>query len=283
MISSKTKNMQKVGAAVELSLKTFATMNFILSIWLQGALNSILSLIQNLAIVVHFPLLNIMMPANIQIINAFLVPIITFEILDSTLTTKLIYQFDMVKQIILQQTLPEQFGDFGYETHNSLINVGSTFMFIVVYGVMILVLIVFKRLRKIYGSDSICGKLFTFMKKKLIYSFIIQVFISAFMELLIAVYLNLKVQIFSENGEVIGVIFSYLSLVVILGVLPMVYLWVVRRPKHELEHPSFRERWGKFYAQSRLTSRWNLYINFVSLIRRFQFIVFVLYVHEPSF
>ena len=65
-------------------------------------------------------------------------------------------------------------------------------MFIMFYGAMLLVTVVFKKLRRRYGSDSIVGSIFKLLKQKLVFSFIIQIFISAFMELLIAVYLNLK-------------------------------------------------------------------------------------------
>ena len=80
-----------------------------------------------------------------------------------------------------------------------------------------------------------------------------------------------------------GVYFSYFSLAVTLAFLPMVYLWVVMRPCHELENLAFKERWGSFYAESRMTSRWNLFYNFVSLARRFQLIFFVIYVPQPAF
>ena len=156
-------------------------------------------------------------------------------------------------------------------------------MFIMFYGAMLLVTVVFKKLRRRYGSESIVGSIFKLLKQKLVFSFIIQIFISAFMELLIAVYLNLKAQLFTRNGEILGVFFSYFCFVVILVVLPLLYLWVITRPFHLLEKPSFRERWGTFYAESRMTSRWNLYFNFVSLVRRFQFISFVLYVKIPAF
>ena len=65
-------------------------------------------------------------------------------------------------------------------------------MFIMFYGAMLLVTVVFKKLRRRYGSESAVGSIFKLLKQKLVFSFIIQIFISAFMELLIAVYLNLK-------------------------------------------------------------------------------------------
>ena len=96
-ISNTTQSMIKIASANALSIKIFASMNLVISIWLQGVLNSLLGLIQNLAIVVHFPLLNNPMPANIMMINAFLIPIVTFEVLDSAVTTQLFYRFDMIK------------------------------------------------------------------------------------------------------------------------------------------------------------------------------------------
>ena len=55
-----------------------------------------------MAIVVHFPLLNVPTPANVQVVNNFLVPIVTFELLDTAFTTELVYDFDDEKQILLQ-------------------------------------------------------------------------------------------------------------------------------------------------------------------------------------
>ena len=41
------------------------------------------------------------MPANFLVIINFLVPIVTFELLDSAFTTELIYEFDKVKHDLL--------------------------------------------------------------------------------------------------------------------------------------------------------------------------------------
>ena len=92
-----TKSQEKIGQVVESAMKAFGGMNIVISIWLQGVLNQILGVIQSLAIIVHFPLLAVPTPANVQMINNFLVPIVTFEVLDSALTTELVYDFDETK------------------------------------------------------------------------------------------------------------------------------------------------------------------------------------------
>ena len=121
--------------------------------------------------------------------NNFLVPIVTFELLDSAITTELVYDFNDVKHILLQQTIPEQITNLGYETHNSILNLGSTYLFVNVYAIFVVILLLLKYRLKNYG---IRRKIHNFLQEKLIFSFIIQLFVTTFMESLIAGYLNLR-------------------------------------------------------------------------------------------
>ena len=169
--------------------------------------------------------------------------------------------------------------NLGYETHNSILNLGSTFIFIIIYGIFVAIFLILKYKLPATGMRR---KFHDFLKQKLIFSFIIQTFISTFMEILIAGYLNLRAQIFSKNGEVLGVHFAYFSLGVSLVVLPALYTMVITRPIMELQNPQFYQTWGSFYAESKLTSRWNLLFNGISLLRRLQFVFFVIFISTPS-
>ena len=102
------------------------------------------------------------------------------------------------------------------------------------------------------------------------------------MEILIAGYLNLRAQIFTKNGETLGVLFAYFSLVFSLLILPITYAIVICRPLHELSAPEFYQKWSSFYAESRLSSHWSLLFNCFSLLRRLQFILLVIFVSVPS-
>ena len=84
-------------------------------------------------------------PAIVKVVNDFFVPIVTFEILDSMFEFIFkIFIFDEEKQQLLRQTIKEQFSDLGYETHNSVLNLGSTFIITVVYMVAVFVSLVFR-------------------------------------------------------------------------------------------------------------------------------------------
>ena len=116
------------------------------------------------------------------------------------------------------------------------------------------------------------------MSKKLFYGFVIQIFISSFMEILLSGFLNVQAPIYTKNGESLGVYVGYISLIITLFILPGTYIWVISRPLMEIENPEFREKWGTFYANTRIKSKWNLLFNFTSILRRFLFVFFVLYV-----
>ena len=61
--SNITTTSEKLGQTAETMMKSFTGMNFVLAVWLQGILNQLLGVIQSLSIVVHFPLLNVPLPA----------------------------------------------------------------------------------------------------------------------------------------------------------------------------------------------------------------------------
>ena len=60
----------------------------------QGAMSQLLSFINSLQMLIHLPLLNIIMPANVSSFMQLLVPVVQFDILDSSWTTELIFEFD---------------------------------------------------------------------------------------------------------------------------------------------------------------------------------------------
>ena len=222
-----TTNAEKVGEALEYTFKFLGTINLVLSIWLQGILNFILGAVQNLSFIVHFPLLDIAQPANFQNFNNFLVPIVTFELLDSAFTTELVYNFDDVKHQILRQTTLEQLENLGYETHNSILNLGSTFLFFCCY---LIAFILMSLLRVCKKKNPKIENAYSYLKNKLVWSFVIQLFISSYMEVLIGAYLNIRAPIITYHGDVAGLIFGYFSIATALVILPLVYFWIIMKP-----------------------------------------------------
>ena len=137
-------------------------------------------------------------------------------------------------------------------------------------------------MKLIYHKCGVGGDFYDFMSLKLFYAFIIQLFVSSFMEILISAYLNLKAPMFSKNGETLGVIVACLSLIGALIIMPAFYIGVVSRPMLDIENQEFRNKWGSFYSESNLSSRWSLIFNFTSILRRLMFIIFAFCVKIQS-
>ena len=123
-------------------------------------------------IVIHFPNLKVPTPANVKSINNFLVSIVTFDFLEAEHSSELVLDFDHDKQELLQQLIPEEFVETGYESHNSIITLGSIFVLIMFYTF-------FAALTKIIGvvskkkKSEFGMKVYKSLKQKFYYTFII--------------------------------------------------------------------------------------------------------------
>ena len=58
----------------------------------------------------------------------------------------------------------------GYETHNSILNMGSTFLFIILYAIFVVVAFITKHISIKFGVGL---KFYDFLRKKLFFGFII--------------------------------------------------------------------------------------------------------------
>ena len=196
------------------------------SIWLQGLLSRIFGVIRNLQIIIHLPLFNTVLPGNVDSVFQILIPIIQFDLLDSEYTTEKVLEFDTESQLALQPTLRDSIIEMGYETHNSLLNLGSSFLFILFYF-MVLILLLFVKIiswKTGYGTN-----MYIKIKKRLIFGTLISLFMEPFMEIIISAYLNIKAPVSSKNGEIIGIYTGYIAAVCACGVLPLTFLWVITR------------------------------------------------------
>ena len=116
--------------------------------------------------------------------------------------------------------------EMGYETHNSLLNLGSVSIFVFLYFVA-LVLLGF--LNIIVFSTGKGSKIYVYIKKRLIFSMLISLLMEPFMELVISAYLNIKAPLFTKNGEIIGIFTAYFMFTFACVILPLTYVWVITR------------------------------------------------------
>ena len=91
----------------------------------------------------------------------------------------------------------------GYETHNSILNLGTLSILLLVYIIGLIFLASLKICLVITGKGHYFYKA---LIKKLIFGFIISIFIEGYMEFLIAAYLNLIAPLDEEIGDIMALI-----------------------------------------------------------------------------
>ena len=106
-----------------------------------------------------------------------------FDIIDSSWTTEKIFEFDEEDLEEKSQDISDQTKDLGYETHNSVLNLGSIGIFSFLYFVKIgLLLLPLNLMRRHKVANALYQKLLTFM----IFSEILELNFDGYFEIMIA-------------------------------------------------------------------------------------------------
>ena len=130
----------------------------------------------------------------------------------------------------------------GYETHNSLLNLGSIFIFGCIYALRILIFLALKLVSKI------SKKKFKYTKKlkdQLFWSEGLSIFLETFFELVISGYFSTTARIVTSNGEIIGYIVGIGCLVIALVLLPLLLIYVQTMPVSKYSSTDFKTSIGQ--------------------------------------
>lgn len=84
-------------------------------------------------------MLSIAVPGNVSLLMSVLLPITQFDILDSEWTTELVLEFDEPSHEEYQYEIPDQTRDLGYETRNSMLNLGCIALFLAFYCLKVVI------------------------------------------------------------------------------------------------------------------------------------------------
>lgn len=136
--------------------------------------------------------------------------------------------------------------DLGYETHNSLLNLGSLWIFLTIYFIRVFIFGFAWLLRRKFKSKKL-KKFVKRWKKELFFSDFLAIVLEAYFEFLISGYLNWKYSLHQESGENLGTIYSYISLVLCLFVVPVMLVHQLVQKKKKYKSKTFMTKWGYFY------------------------------------
>jgi len=200
------------------------------------------------------------MPANVNSFLQVLVPVVQFDILDSSWTTEYIFEFD---EDYLEETskgIPDQTKNLGYETHNAVLNLGSIGIFsFLYYAKFAFLLAPLKLLRKYKLCDSLLTKLVSSM----IFSEILELNFDGYLEIIIAGVLDWQDNSSSRSnsrslsaydisnmtsGEIASNAIGGYSML-LSGLMPILSLWVAFQSNEYLSSPDFKQKYGAFTHQ----------------------------------
>ena len=99
---------------VDVTVKTAIISNFIINILISGALSYLWGLINCLQIVSHFPLINVLMPANCQLLFSILIKMATFDVVPVDPIMDFIARYLRVTDD--SYLIEQNFKDFGFKT-----------------------------------------------------------------------------------------------------------------------------------------------------------------------
>ena len=76
------------------TLVSLLVSTFIMSAFFKCSMNLLLSFLNQLLLVIHLPMFRIIIPGNVITVFEMIIPIYTFDILDPSYTTELLFEFD---------------------------------------------------------------------------------------------------------------------------------------------------------------------------------------------
>ena len=102
------------------------------------------------------------------------------------------------------------------------------------------------------------------------------------MELYIYSTMNIQTVDFSTNGEWMGISISYLAVIMIHGVLPLLSLFIISRKKKHLHGTFFAKCAGELYENTKIDKRSRIAYPLVFIIRRFLFLTSGMFILDSN-
>jgi hypothetical protein len=130
----------------------------------------------------------IIIPGNVSMMFEILIPFVMFDILESDYSIDLVLNFDEPKQAELAELVFDQIENLGYETHNSILNLGTVAVLLTLWLLEIVVMLLLKLYVFITGKGK---KQFNYLYKRAFWGDIVPLTLETYLEFLIAGYLNM--------------------------------------------------------------------------------------------
>ena len=168
----------------------------------------------------------------------------------------------------------------GYETHNAILNLGSLFIFIAIYIVLLIInVLVFRTLFKCCPKNLRIQKVYTWMCEFLYFSEFIALSLDCYLELTVSGWLMINAPLMTSNGEVLSIYVGIYAISVALLALPCITVYILFQNIDRLQEKDFANKWSKFYEDLKPNFKVALFYPVIFMARRLIFTVlaFIMY------
>ena len=243
-----------------------------------------IQLIRALQMVVHLPMLRIIMPANAILFISVIIEIAMFDVLPAESSTDLMFEYSESES---DEKIFGQMQDIGYESSQSLKNLGSLSIFTFLYFVKLVVLFFMRAMIQLtpVGQSKNFKKLYDSMVKTAFFSDILAILIDAYFEFLISGYQqHSEISKFSEietgrllqeasqsSGDVASLWVANFGLVLILVMVPIAFGWMLIQDIETIRSNEFEHQYGPLYEGLKLENKWYLSYYVIFVLRRLLF------------
>ena len=113
-------------------------------------------------------------------------------------------------------------------------------------------------------------KLYRNIKRNVFFRDIHRIFIETYIEFLIAFYFNYKYPLYTDVGDILGVIFGFICAFVTMIFIPASfwYILVCKKRTKILTKPIFFQKWGALYENVSTKTKWHVCFYLLYIIRR---------------
>ena len=118
-------------------MKWVLFLSFFMNVFMTGESTTyFVGWINAMQMIMHLPMLKPVLPANVLKVMTNILPIVSFDLIESEYSTDLIFDFEDPDNKFYKDFSDTAFGqmqDIGYESHNSIKILGSMFIFKMVF------------------------------------------------------------------------------------------------------------------------------------------------------
>ena len=128
--NSLVNNMKASAEASQDMMKGILIGTFAMNVVMTGAMTYMTGMIRSLQLILHLPIFSVVIPGNVAMMFSLMVPVVMYDILDSSYTSEFFLTFDWDGQEEESSSIRSQVRDLGYGSHNSILNLGSVLVFV---------------------------------------------------------------------------------------------------------------------------------------------------------